>query len=155
MTYLELFASRMNYFSGIQPFEEAKYIVFGVPFDSTSTYRNGSRFGPDAIRQASLNIETYSFRSGVDVEDLALHDVGDLAVSTDAQKTVDMTKLVVEDILAAGKMPVALGGGHTITLGIVKGLGVKAGDTAIVSFNAHLDLRCEFLGSTLSYTTFM
>ena len=138
-----------------KPFEKAKYIIFGVPFDATSSYRTGARFGPNAIRQASLNIETYSFRSGLDVEDLALYDAGDLHVSTDAQKTVDMTRLVVEDILAAGKMPVALSGEHTITLGIAKGLGARAAKTAIVSFDAHLDLRCEFLGSTLSHTTFM
>ena len=156
MSYLELFTSQTNVFSGLQkPFEKAKYVIFGVPFDATSTYRTGARFGPNAIRQASLNIETYSFRSGLDVEDLALYDAGDLHVSTDAQKTVDMTRLVVEDILAAGKMPVALGGEHTITLGIVKGLGDRAAKTAIVSFDAHLDLRCEFLGSTLSHTTFM
>ena len=102
-----------------------------------------------------MNIETYSFRSKIDLEDLALHDAGDLHVSPDAQKTVDMTRLVVEDILAAGKIPVALGGEHTITLGVAKGLGAKAAKTAIVSFDAHLDLRCEFLGSTLSHTTFM
>jgi agmatinase len=156
MSYLELFTSQTNVFSGLQkPFEKAKYVVFGVPFDATSTYRTGARFGPNAIRQASLNIETYSFRSGLDVEDLALYDAGDLHVSTDAQKTVDMTRLVVEDILAAGKMPVTLGGEHTITLGVAKGLGAKAAKTAIVSFDAHLDLRCEFLGSTLSHTTFM
>jgi len=156
MSYLELFTSQTNVFSGLQkPFEKAKYVVFGVPFDATSTYRTGARFAPNAIRQASLNIETYSFRSGLDVEDLALHDAGDLHVSTDAQKTVDMTRLVVEAILAAGKMPVALGGEHTITLGVAKGLGARAAKTAIVSFDAHLDLRCEFLGSTLSHTTFM
>jgi agmatinase len=138
-----------------KPFEEAKYVIFGVPFDATSTYRSGARFGPNAIRQASLNIETYSFRSKIDLEDLALHDVGDLPVSTDAEKTVDATKLVVEDILAAGKMPIVIGGEHTISLGVAKGLGARAAKTAIVSFDAHLDLRCEFLGSTLSHTTFM
>ncbi|MGE5637705.1 MAG: arginase family protein, partial [Chloroflexota bacterium] len=73
----------------------------------------------------------------------------------DPKKTVDMIDLVVADILAAGKMPVALGGEHTVTLGIAKGLGTKAGKTAIVSFDAHLDLRCEFLGLDLSHTTFM
>ncbi len=156
MTYLDLYASQTNVFSGVQrTFEKAKYVVFGVPFDSTSTYRTGARFAPNAIRQASQNIETYSFRSGMDVDDLPLHDAGDLPVSTDALKTVDNTRLVVEDIMAAGKMPVALGGEHTITLGIAKVLGAKAGKTALVNFDAHLDLRCEFLGSTLSHTTFM
>jgi agmatinase len=156
MSYLELFTSQTNVFSGLQkPFEKAKYVIFGVAFDATSTYRSGARFGPDAIRQASLNIETYSFRSKIDLEDLALHDAGDLHASPDAQKTVDMTRLVVEDILAARKIPVVLGGEHTVTLGIAKGLGAKVAKTAIVSFDAHLDLRCEFLGSTLSHTTFM
>ncbi len=156
MSYLELFTSQTNVFSGVQkPFEQAKYVVFGVPFDATSTYRNGARFAPQAIRQASLNLETYSFRSGVDVEDLALHDAGDLDVSLEAEKTVDMTRLVVDEILAAGKVPVALGGEHTVTLGAAKGLGDRAAKTAVVSFDAHLDLRCEFLGSTLSHTTFM
>ena len=156
MSYLELYTSQTNIFSGVQKsFQEAKYIVFGVPFDATSTYRTGARFGPSAIRQASQNIETYSFRSGIDLEDLALHDAGDLPTSTNAEMTIEATQHVVEDIWAEGKMPVVLGGEHTINLGIVQGLGAKAAKTAVVSFDAHLDLRSEFLGSTLSHTTFM
>jgi len=156
MSHFELFVSQSNVFSGIQkPFEKANYVVFGVPFDVTSTYRTGARFGPNAIRQASLNIETYSFRTGIDVEDLPLHDLGDLHVSTDPKKTIEMLKLVIEDILAAGKKPVAVGGEHTITLGILKGLGAKAQKTVLVSFDAHLDLRKEFLGVKLSHATSM
>jgi agmatinase len=156
MSDRELFVSQSNIFGGIQsPFKKAKYVVFGVPFDVTSTYRTGARFGPNAIRQASLNIETYSFRTGIDAEDLPLHDLGDLHVSTSPKRTVDMLKLVVADLLAAKKTPIAIGGEHTITLGIMKGLGAKAQKTALVSFDAHLDLRKEFLGLTLSHTTFM
>ncbi len=156
MSDRELFVSQSNVFSGVQrPFEKAKYVVFGVPFDVTSTYRTGARFGPTAIRQASLYIETYSFRAGVDVEDLALHDLGDLHASTSPKRTIDMLKLVAADILASKKIPVAIGGEHTITLGMMKGLGGKARRTAIVSFDAHLDLRKEFMGLTLSHTTFM
>src|SRR3990170_8165704 len=100
MSNLELFVSQQNVFSGIQrPFEKADYVIFGVPFDVTSTYQTGARFGPNAIRQASLNIETCSFRTGIDVEDLPLHDAGDLHVSTNPEKTVEMLKLVVEDLL--------------------------------------------------------
>lgn len=156
MGHLELFVSQSNFFSGFQkPFEKADYIIFGVPFDVTSTYRSGARFGPSAIRHASLNIETYSFRTGIDVEDLALHDLGDLHVSIDTKKTLKMLELVVKDILEAEKTPVAIGGEHTITLGIAKGLGVKASKTAIVSCDAHLDLRDKFMGLKLSHTTFM
>lgn len=156
MSNRELFVSQSNIFSGVQkPFEKAKYVVFGVPFDVTSTYRTGARFGPNAIRQASQNIETFSFRAGMEVEDLPLHDLGDLHASTSPKRTVDMLKLVVEDILAAKKTPIAIGGEHTITLGMLKGLGAKVQKTALVSFDAHLDLRKEFLGLTLSHTTFM
>jgi agmatinase len=156
MSDRELFVSQSNVFGGVQrSFEKAKYVVFGVPFDVTSTFRTGARFGPNAIRQASQNIETYSFRAGIDAEDLRLHDLGDLHASTSPKRTVDMLKLVVADLLAAKKMPIAVGGEHTVTLGVMKGLGAKAKKTALVSFDAHLDLRKEFLGLTLSHTTFM
>lgn len=156
MSRHELFVSQSNFFAGFQkPFEKADYIIIGVPFDVTSTYRTGARFGPNAIRQATLNIETYSLRAGIDVENLSLHDLGDLHVSTDTVKTLEMLKFVVKDVLEAGKTPVAIGGEHTITLGILKGLGAKASKTAVVSFDAHLDMRDEFMGIKLSHTTFM
>jgi len=156
MSHHELYVSQSNVFSGFQkPYEKADYIVLGVPFDVTSTFRTGARFGPNAIRLASLNIETYSFRAEVDVEDLQIHDLGDLHVSTDTVKTLERTMLVVKDIFAAKKTPIIMGGEHTITLGVVKGLGAQASKTAIVSFDAHLDLRNEFLGLKLSHTTFM
>jgi agmatinase len=156
MSHYDLFVSQSNVFSGFQKsFEEADYIVFGVPFDVTSTYRTGARFGPYAIRQASLNIETYSFRTCIDVEDLKLHDLGDLHISTDTKKTLEKIKLVVHDILKARKTPVIIGGEHTITFGVMKGLGTKASKTAVVSFDAHLDLRNEYMGLQISHTTFM
>jgi len=156
MSYHELFVSQSNVFSGLQkPFDKADYIILGVPFDVTSTYRTGARFGPNAIRQASLNIETYSFRTGIDIEDLQLHDLGDLHISKDTKKTLERLELVIKDILEGRKTPVTIGGEHTITLGILKGLVEKASKTALVSFDAHLDLRNEFLGLKLSHTTFL
>jgi len=156
MSFLDLYASQTNVFSGApKTFNQARYVVFGVPFDATSTYRTGARFMPAAVRQASQNIETYSFRAGIDAENLPLHDAGDLDVSADLKKTVEMCSLVVQDILAAGKVPVAIGGEHTITLGILKGFGVKAKQTAVVSFDAHLDLRQEYAGLKVSHATVM
>jgi len=156
MSHHELFVSQSNVFSGSQkPYKDADYVILGVPFDVTSTYRTGARFGPTAIRQASLNIETYSFRTGLDVEDLRLHDLGDLHVSADTRKTLKTLELVTKDTVEDGKVQVTIGGEHTITLGIAKGLGDRASKTAIVSLDAHLDLRNEFLGLKLSHTTFM
>lgn len=156
MSFHELFVSPSNVFSGFQtPLDKADYVILGVPFDVTSTYRTGARFGPTAIRQASLNIETYSFRTGIDVEDIKIHDLGDLHVSTDTAKTLEMLQLVIKDILKTGKTPITIGGEHTITYGIAKALGKTASKTAIVSFDAHLDLRNEYSGLKMSHTTFM
>jgi agmatinase len=156
MSNHELFVSQQNVFSGFQKsFEDADYVILGVPFDVTSTYRTGARFGPAAIRQASLNIETYSFRTGLDIEDLRLHDLGDLHVSAETNRTLETLQSVINDVLEAGKIPITIGGEHTITLGIMKGLGTRVSNAAIVSFDAHLDLRDEFLGLKLSHTTFM
>lgn len=156
MGYKDIFISQSNIFSGFQhPYEEALYVVLGVPFDATSTFRTGARFAPNAIREASLNIETYSFRTGLDVENVSLHDLGDLHVSTDVDRTLDKLNLIIGEITNEGKTPVIIGGEHTITLGVLKGLKAKASETAIVSFDAHLDLRDEFMGLKLSHTTFM
>jgi len=153
VSYHELFVSPSPVFSGIQrTFEEAEYVIFGAPLDVTSTYRSGSRFAPLAIREASLNIETYSFRAGVDVEDLKIHDLGDLHVTGEVDETLKRLELVMKDLLETKKMPVIIGGEHTITLGVVRGIGEKV---ALVSFDAHLDLRNEYMGRTLSHTTSM
>jgi agmatinase len=152
----ELFVSQSNIFSGFQKsFEKANYIVLGVPFDVTSTYRTGARFGPNAVRQASLNIETYSLRTGIDVEDLALCDIGDLHTASDTEKTLGTIERVIKSVIESGKTPVTIGGEHTITLGIARSLRDKASRMVLVSFDAHLDLRSEFLGLKLSHTTFM
>jgi len=156
MANYELYTSQSNVFSGYQtPFEKARYVIVGVPFDATSTFRTGARFAPNAIREASLNIETYSFRTGIDVEDLAIHDLGDLHVSLDTEKTLYRTELVVKDLINANKTPVILGGEHTITLGCFRSLEAQTQKTAVVSFDAHLDLRDEYMGLRISHTTFM
>lgn len=156
MSNIDLFTSQSNVFNGLQqPFEKAKYTVLGVPFDVTSTYRTGARFGPNAIRQASINIETFSIRSNFDSEFLPLTDLGDLHVTSDPKKTIDILSLVAKDLFDKRKIPITLGGEHTLTLGILKGLKSKSKRTALVVFDAHLDLRKEFLGLNLSHTTFM
>jgi agmatinase len=153
MSYLELFTSPSSIFLGNQQtFEEANYVILGVPLDATSSYRSGARFAPHAIREASLNIEGYSFRSKEDVEDLKICDLGDLHIAGDADVTLERLALVVQELFEAKKVPVFLGGEHTITLGVMRSLDES---TALVSFDAHLDLRNEYLGLATSHTTFM
>lgn len=153
MSYRELHVSPSTVFSGYQKtFEEAKYIILGVPFDVTSTYRVDARFAPLAIREASLNIETYSFRSGIDIENLRMYDLGDLHVMGDTAETLKRVEQVVKEILGAGKIPVLMGGEHTITLGATRALGKNF---AIIDFDAHLDTRNEYMNLKVSHTTFM
>jgi len=153
MSYRELYVSPTIVFSGFQKtFEEADYVVLGVPFDLTSTYRTGARFAPTAIREASLNIETYSFSSSVDIEDLRLHDLGDLHVTSDTNETLKRLEQVTAELLKEKKTPVLIGGEHTITLSATQAVGKNC---ALISFDAHLDLRNEYMNLKISHTTFM
>lgn len=151
MENLYLHTSKVDSFSGFsKPLDEARYVIVGVPFDRTSTYRAGSRFAPRAIREASLNIETFSLRTGIDIEDVPMHDAGDLHIVDEATETLRRLSLVTKDILRAEKMPVLMGGEHTITLGSVRSLPKSVG---VVSLDAHGDLRDEYGGGKLSHAT--
>jgi agmatinase len=153
MSFRELHVSPSNVFGGFQcRFEESDYAILGVPFDLTSTFRSGARFAPPAIREASLNIETYSFRSGIDLEDLKIHDLGDLHVVGEVEGTLERLERVVRELLAERKLPILIGGEHTITLGAARAIGKNL---TILSFDAHLDLRAQYLNVTTSHTTFM
>jgi len=154
MSDSQLHVSHSTFFGGCQRlFEKADYVVVGVPFDATSTYRTGARFAPLAIREASLNIETHSFRSNIDVEDLKIHDLGDLHVSGDVKQTLSRLSSTVRELVEAKKTPILIGGEHTLTLGAMRGIG--GNDAAVLSFDAHLDLRQKYMDLTTSHTTFM
>jgi len=145
--------SKMESFSGFStPLEKARYVLIGVPFDHTSTYRAGSRFAPRAIREASFNIETFSLRTGVDIERVPIHDAGDLHVVDDVTETLRRLSSVVADVISSKKMPVIIGGEHTITLGIVRALPKSVG---VVCLDAHGDLRDEYGGGKFSHATVM
>jgi len=152
MSHIHTHMMKTFNFSGYdKEFREATYVILGVPLDDTSTYRPGSRFGPSAIREASQNLESYSLRTKRDVEDLKVFDAGDLIINGTVEENLDRLQLVVGEILAAGKVPISLGGEHTITYGCVRPLK----DAAVLSFDAHLDMRDEYLGRRLSHATFM
>lgn len=151
MDNLSFHTSMVNSFSGFsKPLAESHFVVLGVPYDHTSTYRAGSRFAPRAIRDASLNIETYSLRTGIDIEHVSLYDAGDLHVVDDISETLRRLSQVTKEILSAKKVPVFIGGEHTITLGPVHSLPESVG---VVSFDAHGDLRDEYGGGKLSHAT--
>lgn len=153
MSRAELYLSPRTPFTGISaPFERARFVFFGVPYDKTSTYRSGSRLGPSALRDVSANLELYSIRSGVDLEKVPVHDMGDVDIVESLDQTLDRVKVVVAKITGEKKIPLMAGGEHSITKPAVEALG---SDVGLVNFDAHMDLRDEFLGEKLSHATFM
>ncbi len=142
-TYSQIYLHKLfKEFAGIQKsLNDSYFVIVGMPYDSTTTYRTGARFAPSAIREASLNIETNSFLSKAFCEDVPFYDAGDLdLVALDVKEALRRITYVSEEINAAKKVIVGIGGEHTITYGIVKGLKF---DTFVV-FDAHLDLRDEY-----------
>lgn len=145
--------SHPEIFSGFgRPLADANFVVLGVPFDKTSTYRAGSKFGPAAIREASLNIETYSVRSKFDLEDAKICDIGDLHVVDEVEETLRRLSGVVSEIVESSKIPVVLGGEHTIALGTVRSC---PKDVGILCLDAHADMRDEYMGLKVMHATFL
>jgi agmatinase len=152
MNYSHLFTHPHLKFCGIEgKIEAAKYLLLGVPLDITSTYRPGSRFAPAAIREASWNLETYCIRNGLDVENFKLYDLGDLNILGDLEGTLERLKQVISETIDSNKIPITLGGEHTITYSCVNAFH----NVAVLSFDAHMDLRDKYLGLKLSHATFM
>lgn len=133
-------------------YTDAELVIFGAPFDSTTSYRPGTRFGPSAIRHESFGLETYSPYQDKDLEDHAIMDSGDLELcfgsSEQALKDIQGR---AEQILQDGKIPLLLGGEHLVTLGSVRAAVQKYPNLHIIHFDAHTDLREDYLGAKLSH----
>ena len=148
-----LYLSPRTPFTGISaPYDKSRFVFFGVPYDKTSTYRPGSRLGPSAMRDVSANLELYSVRSEVDLERVPVHDLGDVDIVENLEATLDRVKAVVAEIIEEKKIPLMAGGEHSITKPAVESVPKNVG---VVNFDAHMDLRDEFLGEKLSHATFM
>jgi len=134
-----------------EPYERARVVFVGVPLDVTSSYRAGMRLAPSRIREASTNLETYQPSLGLDVfERVGIADLGDLViVPTDLNATGSRIEGVVRKLREDGKVPVLLGGEHTITYFAVKAMG----EVFLIQLDAHRDLREEYLGDRLCHAT--
>lgn len=121
-------------------YESARYVIFGVPYDGTTSFRAGTRRGPRAIREVSYNFETYSADTGVDLAEVPLADIGDIDPLSLPGDVVMQVQDLVGSLHHDGKMPLMLGGEHSVTLGAVR---VVKPDCYVVC-DAHLDLREEY-----------
>ena len=132
--------------------QEAKIVLFGAPFDGTTSYRPGTRFGSGAIRRESYGIESYSPYQDGDLLDGRVLDCRDLELPIgNAKKALAAIQAMEEEILSAGKLPFLLGGEHLVTLGAFRAAVKKYPGIHIIHFDAHADLRQEYLGVELSH----
>lgn len=132
-------------------YDSAEFVLFGVPLDSTTTHRSGSRFAPNAIRQESQYLESYSLRTALDWGDVSVADIGDIYRLEDVEESLKAVESIIGLIKNDGKTPLMMGGEHTVTLGSVRALKPEL----IIDFDAHLDLRDELFNLRVSHGTFM
>ncbi|HUS78812.1 MAG TPA: agmatinase [Patescibacteria group bacterium] len=140
----------------LQPFldqstqlQEADYAVVGAPFDLTSSHRSGSRFAPEAIRVASRYMETYSARTGLDLDNVSITDLGNVEPTGEVKDYLRLVEEVIRSL--RGKVPVLVGGEHSVTLGALRALRPDL----VLDFDAHLDLRDSLMGLKMSHATYM
>lgn len=134
------------------PFEEADTVLFGAPFDSTTSYRPGTRFGSRAARSESYGLESYSPYQDRDLLDSSVFDSGDIELPFgDCAKALSMIEERAAAILEADKRPFMIGGEHLVTLGAVRAVAERYPDLHIIHFDAHADLRDDYLGQKLSH----
>jgi agmatinase len=135
-------------------YEDARIVLYGAPFDSTTSYRPGTRFASRMMRAESYGLETYSPYQDLDLEDAAVFDGGDLELCFgDTQKALDDIHDFAADILKDNKLPLLIGGEHLVSLPSIQAVYEKYPDLCVIHFDAHTDLRDDYLGAKLSHAS--
>lgn len=133
-------------------YEDAQIVLYGAPFDSTTSYRPGSRFGSSSIRRESFGVESYSPYQDTDLLDCSIMDSGDIELSLgSSEMALEQITERAEIVLKDEKLPFLLGGEHLVTLGAFRAVVEKYPDVHVIHFDAHADLREDYLGVTLSH----
>lgn len=147
-----------NYFAGAEyDISDAHYVFFGVPYDRTTYFRKGTRKGPSAIRQASWAFEPYDMETNQQFTDIPVHDYGDIDISN-SDKPRTLQKEIHEfthQLLNKNKLPIAIGGEHSLSIGIIEAFNQIRNNCAVISLDAHLDFRNQFENSKYSHACTM
>ncbi len=139
-----------------QDYKKAKVVVVPIPYDATLTYRSGARDGPHAIIDASRNLELYSYEIGEDISKIGIYTTDEMA--PDLSSPENMAKRIQKEIgilLDDGKMPLLLGGDHSIAIGAIGAFKERKKDISIIQFDAHSDSRDEIFGSKYTHASVM
>jgi len=152
MSYADLYLTSSPKIISPSSDSESVAKLFGVPFDSTHSYKPGCRFGPDSIRDAFNNIEIFMPQFGVDLEQVNIEDLGNLEHTVVVQNMIDMVRKVTTELKDLSNQIIILGGEHSLTYGSYMSY---PKDTGYVVFDAHYDLRNEYAGTKLSHAAYL
>ncbi|HEC89403.1 MAG: agmatinase [Thermoplasmata archaeon] len=133
-----------SYFADAETdFREALFVLFGIPYDRTVSFRSGAKEAPDSIREASWNFEAFDILNGLNFKDIPVHDYGNLPINNNdkPEEMVKKTRKFTEYLLKNNKIPIGIGGEHSTTIGIVSAF---PKDTVVIVFDAHLDFRDKY-----------
>lgn len=151
MSYAELYLNNSTLVQA-SAHEDPVASIFGVPFDSTHSYRPGCRFGPNAIRESFNNIEIFHPGLGVDLETASIEDLGDTRHTVMPEEMIHMVRNLAQELVRKDRPLIILGGEHSLTYGAYTGL---PDGTGYVVFDAHYDLRDGYAGSKLSHASYL
>jgi len=152
LSYLDLYLNKSPLITSPSEEGDVASIVFGIPFDSTHSYRPGARFGPDAIRSSFNNIEIFMPQFNVDLETINIQDLGNTTQTVVPTEMVDMASKITSELIKKEKQLIILGGEHLITLGTFPSF---PKETGYIVFDAHYDLRDEYADSKLSHAAYL
>jgi len=152
MSFLELYMNNNPLITSSDDDSEPVATIFGIPFDSTHSYKPGCRFGPDAIRDSFNNIEIFHPELGIDLENANIEDLGNTRHTVVASEMIDMVKKITAELVAKQRQLFILGGEHSITYGTYTSF---PKETGYVVFDAHYDLRDEFADIKLSHASYL
>ncbi len=143
-TQLPLFAdARASY-------REARYIILGIPFDRTTSFRPGARFAPDVVRQQSWNFESYNYETDLDLSDVPIHDLGNSEEFGSAEEMAEGVRELLTPIWRAGKFPITLGGDHSCSVPVLEAVD-RSRSLGVLYLDAHLDFRDHYLNDRRSH----
>ncbi|MEX2193603.1 MAG: agmatinase [Nitrosarchaeum sp.] len=152
MSFLDLYMNRNPMITASGDGSEPVATVFGIPFDSTHSYKPGCRFGPDVIRDAFNNIEIFHPQFGIDLEDVNIEDLGNTTHTVSASEMIDMVGKITTELVAKNRQLFILGGEHSLTYGTYMSF---PKETGYVVFDAHYDLRDEYANTKLSHAAYL
>ena len=152
MSFLELYMNKNPMITASGDDSEPVATIFGIPFDSTHSYKPGCRFGPDAIRDSFNNIEIFHPDLKIDLENVNIEDLGNTRHTVVASEMVDMVKKITAELVSKKRQLFILGGEHSITYGTYTSF---PKETGYVVFDAHYDLRDEFADIKLSHASYL